>query len=107
MKLRWSAVCAALSLAAPAHTLETDLKFNGVLAGSYADFSADVSDDESGFENNASFVGLTGSIAQSGIKAFLFFEHGLERYNSVNPIRSRKRVREFFGGVSGRYGTLS
>lgn len=108
MTYRWPMACAALSLAASAQALETDLKLRGVAAGSFAHYSADATGDEDEADNNASFIGLSGSVAEGDFKAFAVFEYGAERFNDVDTnTGSEKQIREFFGGVAGPFGTLS
>lgn len=102
------ALCAAaaLALAAPAAALETDLRIQGTLAFSASHFTAD-SGDISAIKNNASRIGLFASAEEGGLRAFVAYERGFDGYNPGSaPDDSQDVVRAFFGGVSGRLGTL-
>lgn len=106
------AVCVAASLSLPAQALEqaleTDAHFGGTFAYSLSQFNSDATGEDFDAENNGSFLGLSASIAQDGIKAFVIYERGFDRYNADSTnTESEDYVREFFGGVEGRYGRLT
>ncbi len=100
---------AAALLAAPALSVsaaETDLHLSGTVAFSASHFSAD-SGDISAVKNNASRIGLFGAVEEGGLRAFIAYERGFDGFNAGEaPDDSQDAVRAFFGGVSGRFGTL-
>lgn len=95
-----------LAAAQSAQALEPDVNLSGTfgLSLSYFDKSndsgiAEVSDVD--LENNASNFRLTAAAQDVGIRAFIAYERGAETEEF-----GIEQVREFFGGVSGKYGTL-
>lgn len=97
---------AALMAAPVAQAVETDVYLNGRIAfsGSYFDTdSGSVAD----VKNNASHVGLYAQASEGGLRAFVSYERGFDRYNpNTGNEDSQDAVRAFFGGVSGDFGTV-
>lgn len=97
---------AALMAAPVAQAVETDVYLNGRIAfsGSYFDTdSGSVAD----IKNNASRVGLYAQASEGGLRAFVSYERGFDRYNpNTGNEDSQDAVRAFFGGVSGDFGTV-
>lgn len=88
----------------PAQALEPDVNLSGTFALSLSHFNNDstlgrFSDTE--LENNASNFRLTAAAQEVGLRAFMAYERG-----ASNDSLNIEEVREFFGGLSGAYGTL-
>lgn len=93
-----------LASAQPALALDPDVNLSGTFALSLSHFNNDsvlgqFSDTD--LENNASNFRLTAAAQEVGLRAFIAYERG-----ASNDSQSVEEVREFFGGVSGKYGTL-
>lgn len=105
-------------LAAPAYAVETDVILRGNVGFSLSHYESDNLRIDT-VKNNASRFGLFASAEESGIKAFLSYERGFDRYTAQNigdynatafpagPTEDQDYVREFFGGVATQYGTLA
>lgn len=102
---------AVASLAAtPALAVETDVGLGGVFAYSVSQHDGDSTGKDTDAENNGSFLRVDASASDTdrGIKAFVVYERGFDRFNSASANNEQDDfVREFYAGVSGRYGTLS
>ncbi len=96
------------TLATPAMAVETDFDLYGVFAYSLSQYESDAAGDDFDAENNGSFLGLSVSGEERGITAFAVYERGFDRFNSASTnSESEDFVRQFYGGLSGRYGVLS
>jgi predicted porin len=95
--------------ALPVQALEPDVNLSGTFALSLSYFNNDsslgrVSDTE--LENNASNFRLTAAAQEVGLRAFVAYERGADNDDDDTTLDSSESVREFFGGLSGTYGTL-
>ncbi len=96
------------TLATPAMAVETDFDLYGVFAYSLSQYESDATGDDFDAENNGSFLGLSVSGEERGIAAFAVYERCFDRFNSAKTnSESEDFVRQFYGGLSGRYGVLS
>jgi hypothetical protein len=99
-----TAVGLSLCVALPARALEPDVNLSGTLAMSLSylensDNGQDFTDVD--LENNGSNFRITAAAQEVGIRAFMAYERGAETEQFLI-----EQVREFYGGVSGTYGTV-
>ena len=99
----------ALAVAVPAQAVETDVVLSGTFAGSVSYSDSDTVGSDLDVDNNGSNIGLFASAQEQGIRAFVNYERGFDRYSPTSTnTEDRDFVREFFGGVThADYGTLS
>lgn len=99
----------ALAVAGPASAVETDVVLSGSFGASVSYFETDNNGSDFDVENNASSIGLFGSAQEGGIRAFVNYERGFDRFNNTSTnTEDRDFVREFFGGVThADYGTVT
>lgn len=94
----------ALGAALPAYALEPDVNLSGLFGiglSWYADDNNLSNTTDLDLENNASNFRITAAAQEVGIRAFMAYERG-----ASNDQTGVEDVREFFGGMSGRLGTL-
>ncbi len=97
-----------LSLTPMAQAVDTQATVSGVFAYSISQFDGDVSGTDTDAENNASSVRLRAQASEDGYSGFVVYERGLDRFNSASVNTEQQDfVREFFGGIGTRYGTVS
>lgn len=93
-----------LCTALPAAALNPDVNLSGTFALSlswYEDHTDTLDTTDVDLENNGSNFRISASAQEVGIRAFAVYERG-----ASNDQLGVEDVREFFGGVSGQYGTL-
>jgi predicted porin len=93
-----------MGAAVPALALQPDVNLSGTFALSlswYEDHTATLDTTDVDLENNGSNFRIGASAQEAGIRAFAVYERG-----ASNDQLGVEDVREFFGGVSGRLGTL-
>jgi predicted porin len=101
------AIFGFLGITPSAMAIEYEARFDSLLAFSGSQYESDVTGDDSNGHTNGSYAGITLSAAQNAYRAFFTYQHGFERFNeSVPNVVADDREREFFGGISGPFGTL-
>lgn len=93
----------SLVCALPAHALDPDVNLSGTFGLSLSWLKNNTAGNEFtdvDVENNASNFRITASAQEVGVRAFMAYERG-----ASNDQLGVEDVREFFGGVSGKYGT--
>lgn len=99
-----------LMLAAPAaFALDPEVNLSGTFGlglSSYDYSSNTLPRRDVDVENNASNFRLTAAAQDVGIRAFIAYERGASNDRSTTEGGASEDVREFFGGVSGAWGTL-
>jgi len=93
-----------LGAAQPALALKPDVNLSGAFALSlswYEEHTSTLDTTDVDLENNGSNFRIGASAEEQGIRAFAVYERG-----ASNDQLGVEDVREFFGGVSGRIGTL-
>jgi predicted porin len=105
-------VASGLTLAAalPAHALEPDVNLSGTFGlglSWYEDNNVNSGTVTNlDLSNNASNFRITAAAQEVGLRAFMAYERGASNDRNEQQGTGIEDVREFFGGVSGRYGTL-
>lgn len=103
-----TALAAALAavFALPAHAVEVEGGLYGDFRLSYGYFDSDAADVEADgdIDNNNSYVGLRALTVGEGLSAFAQYERLADNDNGT---AGGELTRQFFGGVTGAYGTLS
>lgn len=98
-----------MSTALPALALGPDVNLAGTFGLSLSWYenhtdSADVTDVD--LENNGSNFRISAAAQEVGVRAFAVYERGASNDKTHAEDALNEDVREFFGGVSGQYGTL-
>jgi predicted porin len=104
-----AAIGLTLGFALPAHALEPDVNLSGTFGlglSWYQDDNNTGRRTDVDLENNASNFRITAAAQEVGIRAFMAYERGASNDRNEQQGTGIEDVREFFGGVSGAYGTL-
>lgn len=94
----------SLAVALPAHALDPEVNLSGTFGLSLSWFKNNSAGNEFtdvDLENNGSNFRITASAQELGIRAFVAYERG-----ASNDQTNVEDVREFFGGITGKMGTL-
>ncbi|HEX4895197.1 MAG TPA: porin [Solimonas sp.] len=102
-KSLWAAAITA-ALAFPAHAVEVDASLYGDFRFSYGYFDTDGGDTDGDLDNNNSHVGLRVLTRGEGLSVFAQYERLADNDNGTSD---GELTRQFFGGVTGPWGTLS
>jgi predicted porin len=104
------ALAAGLGLvAAPALALDPEVNLGGTFGYSLSWFSNDGTGGEFtdvDTENNGSNFRISASAQERGLRAFIAYERGASNDRNEQQGTGIEDVREFFGGVSGKMGTV-
>ncbi len=105
MKMTAVAVAAAVAAFAsnPALAIETDASLYGDFRLSLGYFDSDATDDDTDVDNNNSHAGLRLMAKEGDLAAFVQYERLLDNDDGTSE---GELTRQFFGGVTGKYGTL-
>lgn len=96
-------------MAPAAFALEPEVNLSGTFGLSLSSYDYDsltLPRRDTDVENNASNFRLTAAAQDVGIRAFIAYERGASNDRSTAEGGAAEDVREFFGGVSGAWGTL-
>jgi hypothetical protein len=100
-------ICLLCSL--PAQALNPDVKLSatfGLGLSWFQDHNELTESTDVDMENNASNLRITAATDEEGIRAFLAYERGASNDRDAQTAHDGEDVREFFGGISGRVGTV-